>query len=257
MKDLYSYIHESILDIPDNDDMLDNMSDQAAIIDWINKYMRKDNPHAEFVINKDGTISNKKPNTGLKIVFKGFDELPEFIKFKGDPKMSVTIIVKNQLKSFRGVPTVGQNVSVHGIFMNNIPAWDITAHKYFGMHCDTYSKNSKPIQGLNINMPQGGRLKLQLPGETLDGVTITGKNIELDFVNDFNFGDKLSRLLSRKAPMNKYRNVYEDPVTDEGYDVLENFFKGVVDLRNVFKIGYTQASCLMKYNGVWYRCKNW
>jgi hypothetical protein len=75
-------------------------------------------------------------------------------------------------------------------------------------------------------------------------------------VNAADMGDNFSKLLNRKAPMNKYVHRYEFPVTDEGVKNIEDYFGNSVDLKTVKKIKYTQNSELVKDGNQWFRCKN-
>jgi hypothetical protein len=56
--------------------------------------------------------------------------------------------------------------------------------------------------------------------------------------------------------MNKYKNKYEFPVTEEGLEVVNTFFGKKTDVKGLEEISYTQNSKLVKHNGEWYRCKN-
>ena len=78
----------------------------------------------------------------------------------------------------------------------------------------------------------------------------------ISFVNAGDMGDNFSKLLYRKAPMNRYVNKYEFPVTDEGVKSIEDYFGNSVDLKTVQIIKYTQNSKLVKNGNQWFRCKN-
>jgi hypothetical protein len=85
------------------------------------------------------------------------------------------------------------------------------------------------------------------------------KGVErIDFVNDFNFGDSFSKAIARKAPMNKYKNKFETPITEEGLEVINTYFGKNNDIKDLKNIQYTQNSQLIKHSdGKWYRFKNW
>ena len=57
--------------------------------------------------------------------------------------------------------------------------------------------------------------------------------------------------------MNKYKNKFEFPVTDEGIENVKKFLGKSIDIKDLLEIQYTQNSKLVKYRNNWYRVKNW
>lgn len=260
MKAFKTYLQEGLLDM--DDEQLDKGTENVAIMEWIEKYLKPHNPYSQFVITPNNTISMDVKRRSIKIVFDGFDELPEYINFESDIMSTVIIECRrgSHIKSFRGLPTKAKEMTVHAGYNSGeagikgkMPDWSIEIDKKFRFFASAVQSFGK----FNIKCGDMTTIKIDTKVESLKGLKITGKNIILDFVNDFNMGDKISKLLNRKAPMNKYRGQFVEPITEAGLDAITTFFKGIVDLKNVYKIGYTQASCLERHNGKFYRCKNW
>lgn len=257
MKTLQSYLQEGILDI--DDEKLDKMTDSTAALEWVEKYLKPHNPNVRFKLNSKGEIRLEN-NIELKIVFDGFDELPEYVSFSDQRISKIGILAKgdSKIKSFRGLPSKARKIIINvdrragKVNMEGkMPDWSIDVSGDFYL----FGSDITSFENFEIKCGNGSILKLSTSAETLKGLKITGENVILDFVNDFNIGDKISKLLNRKAQMNKYRGKFDEPITSEGLDAITSLFNGVVNLKNVFRINYTQNSCLEKHDGKFYRCK--
>lgn len=258
MKNLSEYLIEGILDV--DDDILDNASENAQKLNWLEEHLRKENRGVKWMINPDGTIACKHALL-LKIVYNDFDELPEFITFADDKYISFLIQGGNtKIKSFRGLPHIMRDFSIFSDMSKGFTAISGTMPDLnIEVRGDVTirANNCKSFNNFNITYKGYNRGKLKLDVYApLKGLHVNGMVI-LDFVNDFKHGVAISKALNRKAPMNKYRGIYTDPVTQAGVDAINNYFKGSIDLSTVEEIGYTQASCIVKHHGQWYRCKNW
>lgn len=210
-----------------------------------------------YKINEKNEIVRTKGDT-LTLDFIEYDELPEYIQFASDPYLKVVIggiynlrYAKRNIKSLRGLPKKCHNISILNCYLRNLPKLEIeTEYCFIRAEIDN-------IEGLYVNFYGACELWIKDDiGKTLDPLHIKGVKV-IDFVNDFYFGDEFSKAIARKAPMNKYRNKYEFPVTEEGLNVINTFFGNNIDISDLEEIRYTQNSKLVKRNGMWYRCKNW
>ena len=231
---------------------------RAEIEKWCDAHNLYDK---RYIINSDNTVSPYKTADLLYLHYDDYSKIPDYIKFKttndcilhiGPMRGRVEETVK--LTSFEGLPKeVNKAKILLGTNVRSLPPLSIKV-------CDSFVLDAswvKEYQGLTIEFTdKGGDNHLTLRTDApLKNVKVIGANI-LNFVNDFNIGDAFSKAMNRKAQMNKYRNKYEIPVSPEAIQVINTFFTGI-DMSTVTEILYTQNSKLVKFNGQWYRCKNW
>lgn len=222
--------------------------------------------NGEYKINKDNTISCKHNDGYLCLDYKNYTKLPDYINFADDKNLTIVIGIcgfyhghpyrvqhaeLQQIDSFNGLPSV-----CHRLYIltstNYLPEIKIKASVVridFGIYITK-------CKGIYINFYEIGALYLRDYEESFDKLHINNVKI-IDMVNDFHYGDLFSKAMARKAPMNKYRNKYEFPVTGQGIEVIKTFFGKTIDISQLKSIEYTQNSKLVKIKDTWYRCKNW
>lgn len=212
-------------------------------------------------IKPTGT-SEKQLN--LELDYADYNELPEYINFVGCDSINVRIgVVRGKLstvKSFRGVPNLAKTVWIFNLRNDVVPELDIKVCDVFATYVEC-----KAYKRLNIEFTgDHGRFDLRRwfyyedDAPRLDNITL--KNVECINLQQGGYGDKFSKMMARKAVMNKYRNKYTDPVSPEGLKVINTFLKNLglnYDDADVNEIDYTQESRVVRYRGEWYRCKNW
>lgn len=241
---------------------------KEGISDLIEKWCKKYKPFNGFYkINSNNEIETTKGNeimgNDLILEYIDYDELPEYIQFAENEFLKIYIggeynkrTITRNIKSFRGLPKICKDLYFWNCYIKKLPKLEIKLNHCLikaeigeieEMHLDFYSSKSDYDCELAIKEDIGKSFK-----------NIYVKNVKvINIVNDFYFGDEFSKAMARKAPMNKYRNKYEFPVTEEGLKVINTFFGKTVDISNLEEIQYTQNSKLVKHNGKWYRCKNW
>lgn len=254
MKTLY----ESILD---DEDILVNNANKYTEIAIIEKWCKEHNIYnGHFKVNSKKDVEPTDNYFTLNLNYDDYDELPKYINFAGDDNIHLIIgngtymTKKVSVKSFRGLPNICSKLSLKlnaqyipdlNIKLNQI-AFFTTANN-FGKFNITFFGDRSTLTIRKL----GYRWEDDLSFLKAKGVRV------IDVVNDFNFGDRFSKQMARKAPMNKYKNKFTDPVTDAGLEVIYNFFGKTIDTTKLEEIGYTQQSKVVKRNGKWYRCKNW
>lgn len=243
-------------------------SGKTALID---NWCRENNIFNGFyAINSKGEIERTRDDARLQLPFKDYTELPDYIKFADDKDLHVTLgkeivvsrvqngAIARDITSFRGVPKV---CKILNIFTNGRKLPDLEVSTQL---CGIYCPYAKSFGNITIDM-RNGNVPFNARFRILDfGYDITQwpksfkiNNLkELSLVNASDMGDNFSKLLNRKAPMNKYVGKFEFPIAEEGLKNIEQFFGNAVDLKTVEIIKYTQNSELRKHNGQWYRCKN-
>lgn len=238
--------------------------------DWCEKYKPF---NGNYKINSKGEIERSISNPGIKLYlqFKDYTELPEYIQFADDKEL-VVILGKEELKphrsysdiarnitSFRGIPKHAKKLS---IFTNGMHLPDLKISVQF---CAIYAAFVKTFGKIEVNMERGsvgsGDAEFRVRDfgygiEKWPKTIIVNNARTIYIVNAADMGDNFSKLLNRKAPMNKYVHRYEFSVTDEGVKNIEDYFGNSVDLKTVQKIKYTQNSELVKDGNQWFRCKN-
>lgn len=238
------------------------------IKDWCEKYKPF---NGNYKINSKGEIERNINSSvvHLYLPFKDYTELPSYIQFADDEDLIVFLgkdsrrgssdIARN-ITSFRGIP---RNVKRLSIFTNgkHLPDFEI-----YTQSCHIYASFANSFGKIIVNMKRGdlaGTLgSVFIVRDFGYGVKTWPKTIivnnahTIQMVNASDMGDNFSKLLNRKAPMNKYVHKYEFPVTEEGVKIIEDYFGNSVDLKTVKKIKYTQNSELVKYDNKWFRCKN-
>lgn len=250
---------------------------QKLVQEWCEKYQPF---NGNYKINSKGEIERSISNPSIKLYlsFKDYTELPEYIQFADDEDLVVFLgrdeikprnyyvathsyfsdIAKN-ITSFRGIPKNAKSLTVftHG---SHLPDLKISVN-----FCSIYASFAKSFGKIEVNLRRGSIVS----GDAEFRIRDIGYGIEkwpktlivnnartIYMVNAGDMGDIFSKLLNRKAPMNKYVRKYEFPVTDEGVKNIEDYFGNSVDLKTVQKIKYTQNSELVKGGNQWFRCKN-
>lgn len=243
---------------------------QQLIQEWCEKYKPF---NGNYKINSKGEIERTIHATDVKLYlsFKDYTELPEYIQFADDKDLTVILgreefklhrsfsDIAKYIMSFRGIPKHAKKLS---IFTNgsHLPDLEITVQ-----FCSIYASFAKTFGKIEVNMERGSVATGDAEFRIRDigyGIEKWPKSIIVNnartiyMVNAGDMGDIFSKLLNRKAPMNKYVRRYEFPVTDEGVKNIEDYFGNSVDLKTVQKIKYTQNSELVKDGNKWFRCKN-
>ena len=266
MKTLY----ESILD---DEDILINKSNKYAEIAIIEKWCKEhDIYRGHFKINSKKEIESTQPYMRLYLTYEDYDELPKYIKFAGNENIDLTIgmplegpthhVKKINIKSFRGLPNQVRYLNIK-VYADYFPELKIICNDCW-IYIDSATKGIEKIK-----LDFKGRIRKELHIRSL-GVHADRdyndfskmfelKGVEcINFVNDFNFGDSFSKAIARKAPMNKYKKQFENPITEEGLEVINTYFGKNNDIKDLKYIQYTQNSQLIKHSdGKWYRFKNW
>lgn len=243
---------------------------QQLVQEWCEKYQ----PFwGNYKINSKGEIERSISDPAIKLYlsFKDYTELPEYIQFADDEDLTVVLgreevkphrymsdIAKN-ITSFRGIPKNAKKLS---IFTKGSHLPDLKISVQF---CSIYASFAKSFGKIEVNMKRGSVASGDAEFRIRDigyGIEKWPKSIIVNnvrtiyMVNAGDMGDLFSKLLNRKAPMNKYVRRYEYPVTDEGVKNIEDYFGNSFDLKTVQKIKYTQNSELVKDGNQWFRCKN-
>lgn len=238
--------------------------------EWCEKYQ----PFGgNYKINSKGEIerSVSKSSTKLYLSFDDYTELPHYIQFADDEDLIVFLGanpkknsgIAKDITSFRGIP---RNVKNLYIFTGgkHLPDFEISTQ-----YCSISAPFTKSFGKIVVNMKRGISVSGTVSGDSEFMVRSFNYGIEkwpktlivnnarsISFVNASDMGDNFSKLLYKKAPMNRYVNKYEFPVTDEGVKSIEDYFGNSVDLKTVQIIKYTQNSKLVKNGNQWFRCKN-
>lgn len=233
----------------------------------VEKWCQEHNPFAgHWEITKDDEIACTKVGNTLILPFDTFSELPDYIQFKDDHFLTVEVgfsaYGKLNIKSLRGLPKLCGKLVIMGNF-SELPGFEISTC-YFALHTPYLRKTGKII----INMVgEGGskdrviRIK-DMPYEEgksfadlLPNLYVKGAT-EFDAMNCAYLGDTFSKLMNRKAEMNKYVGHFQFPISDDALPLIEKYFGKNFDMSRLEEIVYTQNSQLIKKNGKWYRCKN-
>lgn len=270
MKTLNEYIRESLLD---DEEELIGRSIEDSEINIIEEWCKEHKIYnGNFKINSKKEIEPVNLTSRLVLDYEDYDELPKYIKFASHENLDLTIGVsrlqgmysnkKISIKSFRGLPEQVRYLNIK-VNLDYFPELKITCN---GCWVNIYSA-IKGIEKMKLDFK--GRIIKELHIRSL-GVRADRdyndfskmfelKDVErIDFVNDMNFGDSFSKAIARKAPMNKYKNKFENPITEEGLEVINTYFGKNNDIKNLKNIQYTQNSQLIKHSdGKWYRFKNW
>ena len=259
MKSLY----ESILD--DEDILIKDTivsSKKHLIAMWCEKYNIFD---GKFIVNDNYEIERTDKNNPFCILYLDFydyTELPEYIKFADDEDLIVKLGIQKKdkhgykvgkIESFRGVPD-----KMHALVINT----NLTYLPDLEVSCPRVTFNIPWVKKYGKIIIHDNREYIRF-NYTVYGLTEIPKSIRVEgtktliLTNCADFGDNFSKLLNRKAPMNKYKNKFEFPVTDEGIENVKKFLGKSIDINDLWEIQYTQNSKLVKYRNNWYRTKNW
>lgn len=263
MKTLIKSLKESILSST-------NTGKNKVIYEKIESWCKEFKPfNGKYKINSDNTISSTGSGNDILILrYDTYTELPNYIQFADDKNIRIAIgevevkrgysypykkshVKPALIESFRGLPKVCKRLDL------------LTESRIIP---DLEIKAENVRLDLNWHLSSCGDIKIDFFGEGVlriynfheDLNKLHIKNVvSIDMVNDFNFGDEFSKQMARKAPMNKYKNKFEFPVSDAGLKVINTFFGKTIDISKLESIEYTQMSKVVKINGQWYRCKNW
>lgn len=241
-----------------------NTGKQKVLKDKIEQWCEKYKPFNGFYkINSNNEIETAKGNE-LILEYIDYDELPEYIQFADNESLTIYIggdhrsyskrtIIRN-IKSFRGLPKI-----CHGLYFNNchikkLPKLEITLN-----HC-LFRAEIDEIDEIHLDFKNSGQFdtcKLTFKENfTKSFKNIYVKNVEvIDIINDSYFSEEFSKAIGKKSTLNRSRNKYEFPVTEEDLDVINTFFGKTIDISNLKRIYYTYQLELVKYKGLWYRCK--
>ena len=252
MKSLYESILKSV-----------NAGKRAMIEKWCQEH----NPFAgNWEITKDDEIACTQVGNTLILPFDTFSELPDYIQFKDDNILKVMVGVSSyanlNIKSLRGLPKLCGKLIIKGR-IRELPDFEIKCG-YFALHTPNLKKTGK----IKIEMfGEGGsddrvfRIK-DMPYEEGKGFADLLPNLyvkgarQFDAMNCAYLGDTFSKLMNRKAEMNKYVGRFQFPISDDALPLIEKYFGKNFDMSKLEEIVYTQNSELIKKNGKWYRCKN-
>lgn len=235
----------------------------------IEKWCQEHNPFAgNWEITKDDEIACTKWGNDLILPFDTYTELPDYIQFADNTSLRVTVGNKNnpmvkKIDSLRGLPKMCRKLIIESYNLKELPAFEIKT-TYFALHTANLNKTGK----ITIEMfGEGGsddrviRIK-DMPYEEGKGFADLLPNLHIkgarqfDAMNCAYLGDTFSKLMNRKAEMNKYVGRYEFPISDDALPLIEKYFGKNFDMSHLEEIVYTQNSELIKKNGKWYRCKN-
>ena len=240
----------------------------------IQEWCEKNKPFdGKYKINSKGEIERTISNPIIKLYlsFKDYTELPEYIQFADDKDLSVILgkegvethggfpDISRNITSFRGIPKHAKKLTIFTLG-KHLPDLEITVQ-----FCSIFASNAKSFGKIELNMERGSFFSGDAEFRIRDigfGIEKWPKTIIVNnartiyMVNAADMGDNFSKILNKKAPMNKYVNKYDFPVTDEGVKNIEDYFGNSVDLKTVKNIKYTQNSELVKDGNQWFRCKN-
>lgn len=221
-----------------------------------------------FKINSDNTISPAGEVKYLRLRFDTYDRLPSYIKFKGDKNIKlfigVTRLDKNatswsnkiHIESFEGLPDYCEKLSINIKTYNPgiMPALSIKIED--SAVINTGYKECEKLELNFVNSSKEGKLNIHSNFKLGDPKIIVNNCKIITFVNDFNWGDGFSKRMIRKAVLNKYKNKYDFPASDEVENIIKESFPGF-QYETLEAIEYTQNSKIVKHDGKWYRFKNW
>lgn len=232
----------------------------------IEKWCQENNPFAgNWEITKNYEIACKKPGIDLILPFDTYHELPDYIQFAEDTTLCVKILNNsNQTKidSLRGIPKSCRKFIISA-GIRELPSFELKCC-YFALHTPNLRKTGKieiELFGDGGSEDRVVRIKDMLYEEgksfadLLPNLHIKGA-AKFDVMNCAYLGDTFSKLMNRKAEMNKYVGKFEFPISDEALPLIEKYFGKNFDMSRLEEIIYTQNSELIKKNGKWYRCKN-
>lgn len=229
----------------------------------IEKWCNENQPFdGHWEITKDEEIACTQTGNSLTLPFDTFSELPDYIQFKDDNFLTVFVgfstYGKPNIKSLRGLPKLCNKLIIKGN-INELPSFEINTN-VFELYTPYLRKTGKII----INMVGENReIRIKdMPYEEGKGFADLLPNLYVKGATYFNavncayLGDTFSKLLNRKAEMNKYVGHFQFPISDEALPLIEKYFGKNFDMSRLEEIVYTQNSQLIKRNGKWYRCKN-
>ena len=233
----------------------------------IEKWCQENNPFAgNWEITKNDEIACKKAGIDLILPFDTYHELPDYIQFAENTSLRVQIgngrNPKIKVDSLRGIPKACRKFIVSAE-IKELPSFDLKCC-YFALHTPDLKKTGKitiELFGEGGSEDRVVRIK-DMPYEEGKGFADLLPNVHIkgaakfDAVNCAYLGDTFSKLMNRKAEMNKYVGKFEFPIKEEALPLIEAYFGKNFDMSHLEEILYTQASCLIKKNGKWYRCKN-
>ena len=232
----------------------------------IEKWCQENNPFAgNWEITKNYEIACKKPGIDLILPFDTYHELPDYIQFAEDTTLRVQILNNsNQTKidSLRGIPKSCRKFIISA-GIRELPSFELKCC-YFALHTPNLRKTGKieielfgdggsedrVVRIKDMPYEEGKSFADLLPNLHIKGVA------KFDVMNCAYLGDTFSKLLNRKAEMNKYVGKFEFPIKDKALPLIKTYFGKNFDMSHLEEIIYTQASCLIMKNGKWYRCKN-
>lgn len=233
----------------------------------IEKWCQENNPFAgNWEITKDDEIACTQVGNTLILPFDTFSELPDYIQFKDDNFLKVEIGTSSyanlNIKSLRGLPKVCGKLIIKG-GIRELPGFELKCG-YFALHTPNLKKTGKitiELFGEDGYDDRVIRIK-DMPYEKGAGFADLLPNLhvkgarQFDAMNCAYLGDAFSKLMNRKAEMNKYVGHFQFPISDDALPLIEKYFGKNFDMSKLEEIIYTQNSELIKKNGKWYRCKN-
>ena len=234
----------------------------------IEKWCQEHKPFQDhWIINKNLEIE-RSTNDGYDLIlpFDTYSALPDYIQFADDMTLRVLIgtsaYMKMNIESLRGLPKYCRKLIIKGE-IKELPAFEIKTC-YFALHTPSLKKTGKIVIQM---MGEGGsedrviRIK-DMPYEEgksfadlLPNLHVKGAR-QFDVMNCAYLGDTFSKLMNRKAEMNKYAGRFQFPVSNEALPLIDKYFGKNFDTSQLEEIIYTQNSILKKHKGTWYRCKN-
>lgn len=217
----------------------------------------------KFKVNDKYKIEKTDKNSILYLDYIEYDELPDYIQFADDDSLIVKLGLRKgdrfeykvgKIGSFRGLPN-----KVYAMVINT----NLTYLPDLEISCPRITFNIPWVKDYRGNIIIHDNNQYVRFNNTIYGLNEIPKNFKIEgaktliLTNCADFGDNFSKLLNRKAPMNKYKNKFEFPVTEEGIENVKKFLGKSIDIKKLQEIQYTQNSKLVKYKDKWYRVKNW
>jgi hypothetical protein len=241
---------------------------QKVLKDKIEEWCEKYKPFNGFYkINSNNEIETITGNE-LILDYIDYDELPEYIQFADNKNLTIYIggdassyskrtIIRN-IKSFRGLPKICYDLYFNNCHIKKLPKLEIKLNNcLFRAEIDEIDEIHLDFLDFQNTGVLDMRTLTFKENFTKSFKNIYVKNVEaIDIINDSYFSEEFSKAIGKKSRLNRSRNKYEFPVTEEDLDVINTFFGKTIDISNLVRINYTYNLKLVKYKGLWYRCKN-
>lgn len=214
----------------------------------IDNWMRANLQGVKYTVDNDSRIICKG---GKLVLYKDYDELPEYINFKDCSESTVVIDGSNisKIKSFNGFPETCLILDINGARLRQIPDLSVECTA-----CYINTPNLRKIDNVELNfvsnLSAGTELNITAIGvDNLDDFEIY--NLQRLFVVDTELSEKIQDIIGID---NSKDRKYEPsvPVGQDEIEDLKRFFGKLFSSKELTKIQYTKLNSLIKHNNKWY-----